>query len=77
MAKLGVITDGISRDLAHALDVMDAFGLSYAELQFVGAGEVGITPGAGLGLVAQLVVGAGQQVPGPGQPGERLSSSAP
>ena len=39
--KLGVICDGISRDLAHALAVMDEFGLEYAELQFVGDKEVG------------------------------------
>jgi sugar phosphate isomerase/epimerase len=39
--KLGVICDGISRDLAHTVDVMDEFGLEYAELQFVGDKEVG------------------------------------
>ena len=39
--KLGVICDGISRDLVHAVDVMDEFGLEYAELQFVGEKEVG------------------------------------
>ncbi len=39
--KLGVICDGISRDLGHAVDVMDAFDLTYAELQFVGEKEVG------------------------------------
>ncbi len=39
--KLGVICDGISRDLRHAVDVMDEFGLDYAELQFVGDAEVG------------------------------------
>ena len=39
--KLGVICDGISRDLAHAVDIMDEFGLEYAELQFVGEREVG------------------------------------
>ncbi|MEP0945094.1 MAG: sugar phosphate isomerase/epimerase family protein [Rhizobiaceae bacterium] len=39
--KLGVICDGISRDLAHAVDVMDEFELEYAELQFVGDTEVG------------------------------------
>ncbi|MBY5933709.1 sugar phosphate isomerase/epimerase [Tateyamaria omphalii] len=39
--KLGVICDGISRDLAHAVDVMDDFGLTYAELQYVGDTEVG------------------------------------
>ncbi len=39
--KLGVITDGISRDLGHALAVMDEFGLDHAELQFIGDKEVG------------------------------------
>jgi sugar phosphate isomerase/epimerase len=39
--KLGLICDGVSRDLAHALSVMDEFGLEYAELQFVGEKEVG------------------------------------
>lgn len=39
--KLGVICDGISRDLKHAVNVMDEFDLEYAELQFVGDKEVG------------------------------------
>lgn len=39
--KLGVICDGISRDLAHTLKVMDEFDLEYAELQFVWDKEVG------------------------------------
>jgi len=39
--KLGVICDGISRNLAHTVDVMDEFDLQYAELQFVGEKEVG------------------------------------
>ena len=39
--KLGVICDGISRDLRHAVDVMDEFDLDHAELQFVGDKEVG------------------------------------
>lgn len=39
--KLGVITDGISRDFAHALSVMDEFDLAYAELQFLWDKEVG------------------------------------
>lgn len=39
--KTGVICDGISRDLSRAVDVMDEFGLEYAELQFVGEKEVG------------------------------------
>ena len=39
--KLGVICDGISRDLAYTLSVMDEFDLSYAELQYVWDKEVG------------------------------------
>ena len=39
--KLGVITDGISRDLKHALKIMGEFDLEYAELQYVGDKEVG------------------------------------
>lgn len=39
--RLGAICDGISRDLSHALTVMDEFGLDFAELQFVGDTEVG------------------------------------
>ena len=39
--KLGVICDGVSRDLKHTVDVMDEFDLEYAELQFVGEKEVG------------------------------------
>lgn len=39
--KLGVITDGISRDLGHALGVMDEYDLDHAELQFIGDKEVG------------------------------------
>ena len=39
--KLGLICDGISRDLSHAVSVMDEFDLKYAELQFVGDSEVG------------------------------------
>ncbi len=41
MAKLGVITDGISRDFEHALQVMTDAGLEYAELQFVWEKEAG------------------------------------
>ena len=39
--KLGVITDGISRDFGHALSVMDEFRLDYAELQYLWDKEVG------------------------------------
>jgi sugar phosphate isomerase/epimerase len=41
MAKLGVITDGISRDFEHALQVMTEAGLEYAELQFLWEREAG------------------------------------
>ena len=41
MANLGAITDGISRDLGHALGVMTEVGLTHAELQFIGEKEVG------------------------------------
>ena len=39
--KLGVICDGISRDLKRAIHVMNEFDLEYAELQFIGDKEVG------------------------------------
>ena len=35
MAKLGVITDGISTDFEHALQVMNKNNLNQAELQFL------------------------------------------
>ena len=41
MAKLGVITDGISRELERALAVMNEVGLTQAELQYVWNKEVG------------------------------------
>jgi sugar phosphate isomerase/epimerase len=41
MIKLGVITDGISREFEHALAVMNEFGLDQAELQFLWDKEVG------------------------------------
>ena len=41
MSKLGVITDGISRDFEHALNVMDEFDIEHAELQFLWDKEVG------------------------------------
>jgi len=39
--KLGVITDGISTDLEHALSVMNETGIRYADLQFVWDKEIG------------------------------------
>ncbi|MGB5816193.1 MAG: sugar phosphate isomerase/epimerase family protein [Thermoanaerobaculia bacterium] len=41
MANLGVITNGISNDFEHALEVMVETGLEYAELQFLWDKEVG------------------------------------
>ena len=41
MAKLGVITDGISTDFEHALKVMSDNNLNQAELQFLWDKEVG------------------------------------
>ena len=41
MAKIGVITDGISRELEHALTVMNEYGLDQAELQYIWGKEVG------------------------------------
>ena len=39
--KLGVICDGISRDLAHTVNVMDECGRDYAARPFVGDTAVG------------------------------------
>ena len=55
MAKLGVITDGISRDLEHALRVMQKNGLNQAELQFLGDKEVGDLSADELKKTKQLV----------------------
>ena len=41
MPKLGVITDGISREFEHALTVMNETGLKFAELQYLWDKEVG------------------------------------
>ena len=41
MPKLGVITDGISRDFERALQVLTEAGLQYAELQYLWDKEVG------------------------------------
>lgn len=60
--KLGVICDGISRDLAHAVDVMDAFDLTYAELQFVGDHEVGDHSNAEIAAIDRLLRDRGKPV---------------
>ncbi len=60
--KLGVITDGISRDFEHALMVMDEFGLDYAELQFVWDKEVGNLDTAERARVCDLLERHGKKV---------------
>ena len=60
--KLGVICDGISRDLTRAIDVMDEFDLTYAELQFVGDKEVGDHSVAEIAEMDQLLRGRGKPV---------------
>ncbi len=62
MAELGVITDGISRELEHALDVMSEHGLRQAELQFLWDKEVGDLDDAEIGRVQDLVQRRGMQV---------------
>ncbi|MEN0041338.1 MAG: sugar phosphate isomerase/epimerase, partial [Pseudomonadota bacterium] len=60
--KLGVITDGISRDLTHAVDVMDEFDLDYAELQFVRDKEVGDHTAAEIAEIDTLLRDRGKPV---------------
>jgi sugar phosphate isomerase/epimerase len=62
MAKIGVITDGISRDFEHALEVMNEFGLEYAELQFLWDKEVGDLSTAEVSRVQDLVRAHGVKV---------------
>jgi len=60
--KLGVICDGISRNLRHAVDVMDEFGLDHAELQFVGDTEVGDHSAAEIAEIDRLLRDRGKPV---------------
>ncbi|MEM9011231.1 MAG: sugar phosphate isomerase/epimerase family protein [Pseudomonadota bacterium] len=60
--KLGVICDGINRDLGHALTLMAEFGLTHAELQFVGEKEVGDHSPAEIAEIARLVDDHGMTV---------------
>ena len=60
--KLGLICDGVSRDLAHALKVMDEFSLEYAELQFVGEKEVGDHSRQEIAQIKDLLKGHGKPV---------------
>lgn len=60
--KLGVITDGISREFEHALTVMNEFGLTQAELQFLWDMEVGDLTDARVARAQQLVAAHGVAV---------------
>jgi sugar phosphate isomerase/epimerase len=60
--KLGVITDGISRDFEHALTVMDEFGLNYAELQFLWDKEIGNLDAGERGRVKEMLKKHGKKV---------------
>ena len=55
MFKLGVITDGISRDFEYALDTMVETGLEYVELQYLWEKQVGDLTDADLGRVKGLI----------------------
>ena len=55
MATLSVITDGISREFEHALDVMQEHGLTHAELQYVWDREVGDLSDAQSARVAEML----------------------
>lgn len=60
--KLGVICDGISRNLEHAVNVMDEYDLEYAELQFVDDKEVGDHTAEEIREIDQLLRARGKPV---------------
>lgn len=60
--KLGVICDGISRNLEHAVNVMDEYDLEYAELQFVDDKEVGDHSAEEIRKIDQLLRARGKPV---------------
>ena len=62
MAKLGLITDGISREFEYALRVMNEFGLQYAELQFLWDKEVGDLSEAEINKAQDLIKAHGMKV---------------
>ena len=55
MFKLGVITDGISRDFEYALDTMVETGLEYVELQYLWEKQVGDLTDADIARVESLI----------------------
>lgn len=62
MAKLGVITDGISRDFERALEVMTEAGLEYAELQYLWDKEVGDLTDKEMARAQSLIEACGVKV---------------
>ena len=60
--KLGVISDGISRDLHHALEVMTEFGIDHAELQYVWNREIGDHNSQEASLIGQLLERHGKKL---------------
>ena len=61
--KLGVITDGISRNPERAFTVMNEFGLEYAELQYIDDLEVGDLNDAQTARLQDLLQAHGLKVP--------------
>ncbi len=61
--KLGVITDGISTDLEHALRVMNETGIEHAELQFVWDKEIGDQTEEEIQRIKKLVAQYNVKVP--------------
>jgi sugar phosphate isomerase/epimerase len=61
--ELGVITDGISRDLKHALAVAREYDLNYAELQYVWDKEIGDHTPSELADIKALLNDYGMKVP--------------
>ncbi len=61
--KLGVITDGISTDLEHALKVMNETGIEHAELQFVWDKEIGDQTEEEIQRIKKLVAHYNVKVP--------------
>ena len=55
MFKLGIITDGISRDFEYALDTMVETGLEYVELQYLWEKQVGDLTSADVERVKALI----------------------
>ena len=61
--RLGVITDGISRDFEYALDVLVEYGIAHAELQFLWDKEIGDLDAAESQTVKDLLAARDLSVP--------------